>query len=140
MARSPKRPASGPATVVPDPAYCPLGLEGLERKCVHRPHGILVVQAVGEHALAIDDCVRLFEARQRGEARRLVDAVVTRGHGAPQRVELEVLVELLIRGRDGRRAGTFSFAVAPHGRDCERVRAEERVVDVVAQRRTDIEA
>jgi len=82
------------------PVILLLALEGLHRKAVEVPDHGGVFQAVPEHVLAVEDRLRVIvQGGQHGLPGHLQQEGVACRHGLEQRVQLQVLDEVLFVGR-----------------------------------------
>jgi hypothetical protein len=74
-------------------------LDCLHRDPIQLPDDRRLLQAVGEHLLAIADCLGVQQARQHGPLGHLVQELVPARHGVNQRAELQVLDQRRLVGR-----------------------------------------
>ena len=81
----------------------PLVLEGADRDVVHLPDDLGLGETVGQHPLAITDCLGVAEAGEQDLLGHLGEELVAARHRLEQRGQLEVLDQLLVAGRQAGR-------------------------------------
>ncbi len=76
----------------------PLGVDCLHGDVVHLPYDGGVLQGIAQDLLAVGDRPRVVEARQDGRSGDVEEELVAERHGREQRVELQVLRQIVCAG------------------------------------------
>ncbi len=122
---------------VPEATALSGALDRLDRERVELLDGLRVLEAVGEHLLAVHDLAGIGQAREDRAPGNLVQVLVAGCHHVPERLQLEILRQCAEMLGWGEVRVTCALAGASCPEDV--AAAHDRLVDRIPEFRDDLE-